>query len=286
MANMPDIKRRIKSVKGTQQTTKAMNLVSAAKLGKAKQSLFGIRPFYEETKRIMVNIMQNADTKKHPFTAKREIKNTLVIIINGDRGLCGGYNSNIIKEVTRLTEGKNLNYITIGKKSTEYYTQREAAIVKSFTGISEKPIYEDAARIGNIALNLYEKGEVDEVLLAYTQFESTISHIPTVVQMLPLNPEEFVKENTEKKAQVVMVYEPSEDVVLSYVIPKYVNTIILGALKESAACEQGARMTSMDSATKSASEAIDKMTILYNRARQAAITQEITEIVGGANALT
>lgn len=288
MASMIDIKRRIKSVKSTQQITKAMNLVAAAKLQRSKNRLESTRPFYEETRRVISNIIKSSEDITHPFIEKREAKNTGIIVITGDRGLCGGYNSNAIKKALSLGK-ENVSFITVGSKSTDFFIKEDAKFIKYYTGISEAPTYEDAAKVGKIVTDLYSKGELDEVFLVYTQFESTISHIPRAEKLLPIDITEFShvsEESEEKGIKDLMIYEPNEKEVLSYVIPKYINTVIYGALAESAACEQGARMTSMDSATKSAYEAIDSMTILYNRARQGAITQEITEIVGGANALS
>lgn len=287
MASMLDIKRRIKSVKSTQQITKAMNLVAAAKLQRSKNRLLSTRPFYEETQRVISNIINSLEDITHPFIKKRDVKSTAIIVITGDRGLCGGYNTNIIKEADNaISRRENASIIAVGNKSTDYYIKKDANIIKYYNGISEKPMYEDAVSIGSIVLDLYLKGEVDEVLLAYTEFKSTISYIPRVEKILPLDIGEFKTGEVKNEAiKDLMMYEPNQEVVLSWVIPKYINTLIYGALAESAACEQGARMTSMDSATKNANESIDGMTIVYNRARQGAITQEITEIVGGANAL-
>jgi len=285
MASMIDIKRRIKSVKSTQQITKAMNLVATAKLQRAKNRLGSTRPFYEQTRKVISSIVRNSEDITHPFVKKREVKNTIVIVITGDKGLCGGYNSNVIKAAFAAAENrKNVSIIAVGKKGIDFFTKNDSNIMQDYIGVSEKPEYEDAARIGNIIVDLYNKGEVDEVLIAYTVFESTISHIPTVDTLLPIDTSEF-KEEKQEGSRNLMLYEPNENVVLSYVVPKYINTLIYGALAESSACEQGARMTSMDSATKSANDTIGSMTIIYNRARQSAITQEITEIVAGASAL-
>jgi len=288
MGSMLDIKRRIKSVKGTGQITKAMNLVAAAKLQRARVKLRGARPYYEETCRIVWDIVNRCEKEvAHPLVEKREVKNTLVIVITGDRGLCGGYNQNIIKEAVKATENKeNVSYITIGKKCTDFFIKNSGNILKYYSGVSENPIYEDASKIGEYVMELYKEGKVDEVLFAYTRFDSPISHKPIVRKIMPIDDTpECMHEVVEADPSKIMLYEPGEEELLCYLIPKYVKTILYGGLAESAACEQGARMTSMDSATKNANEAISNMTILYNRARQGAITQEITEIVAGANAL-
>lgn len=284
MASMRDIKSRIKSVGNTQQITKAMNLVSASKLQKAKIRLNDTRPFFNETKRVIATIVNSSKNIKHRFLESRDVKNIAVIIISSDRGLCGGYNANINKEVSQLINNKSEKLITVGSKSRDYFKRRNKSIIKSYTGISEKPTYEDAKNISVLITDMFAKGEVDEIYLAYTEFKSTISHEPKITKLLPLDAKEFTVDEGDV-GFFNMMYEPNEDSVLDYVIPKYINTVIFGAMTESSACEQGARMTSMDSATENASEMIDTLTLKYNRARQGAITQEITEIVSGANAL-
>lgn len=284
MASMRDIKSRIKSVGNTQQITKAMNLVAASKLQKAKIRLSDTRPFFNETKRVIATIVNSSKNIKHSFLTSRDVKNIAVIIISSDRGLCGGYNANINKEVAGLINDKSEKLITIGNKSKDYFKRRNKNIVKSYTGVSEKPTYEDANNIGILITDMFAKGEADEIYLAYTEFKSTISHEPKITKILPLDASAFTIDENEI-GFFNMMYEPDEESVLDYIIPKYINTIIFGAMTESSACEQGARMTSMDSATENASDMISSLTLKYNRARQGAITQEITEIVSGANAL-
>ena len=175
--------------------------------------------------------------------------------------------------------------MTIGGKGRDYLRHRNKDIAKSYRGISEKPNYDDARLIGEKVLKMYDEGEVDEIYLAYTEFVSTISNEPKVIKLMPLNADEFTDIKTEDKDLTLTIYEPGEEEVLDYIIPKYVNTILYGAMVESAACELSSRMTAMDSATENAAEMIDDLNLLYNRVRQGAITQEITEIVGGSNAL-
>lgn len=287
MASMRDIKRRIKSVNSTQQITKAMNLVAASKLQKAKSRQRETKPYFSQTQRVIASVVNNSKGIKHPYLIQRDGKKSAVIILTSDRGLCGGYNSNISKEVFNfINERNDSTLITVGSKGRDYFRRRSASILESFVGISEKPQYEDAARIGQIILDLYKNGEVDEVHLAYTEFETTISHIPTITRILPVDTSSFEEEEEdEKSSHSVMRYEPNEEEVLDFLIPKYINTVIYGALVESATCEQAARMTSMDSATENADGMISTLNLYYNRARQGAITQEITEIVSGANAL-
>jgi F-type H+-transporting ATPase subunit alpha len=281
MASMRDIKRRIKSVNSTQQITKAMNLVASSKLTRARNRLNDKKPYYNETRNAIADIVSGSKGISHPFLEEREVKNTAVIVLAGDRGLCGGYNINVCKAaLERVNASENPKLITIGSKSKEFFRTR-ADIISSYTGISEKPSYEDALKIAGEALKLFTSGEADEVYLAYTEFISTLSSVPKLIKILPVDVNEFKKEE-ESSSSAVTLYEPDEEAVLDYVIPKYVNTVIFGALVESAVCELGARMTAMDSATENAAEMIDSLNLLYNRARQGAITQEITEIVGGS----
>lgn len=284
MASTREIKRKIKGVKSMEQITKAMNLVSAAKLQRARSALEETRPFAELTKGVIASIVQSSKGITHPFLEEREVKNTLVIAIASDRGLCGGFNSAVSKEAFLLAEGKeNVSYITVGNKIKDYLTRRNKNVINHYPGESEKPTYGLASKIGRTAVSKFLSKEVDEVYLVYTAFRSTIQYDPIVYRMLPVDTSEFAQ--TEKsKAQ--MLFEPSEEEVLDDVIPKYVNVAIFGSLVESGASQQGARMTAMDAATENAGEMIGKYTLQYNRARQGAITQEITEIVGGANALS
>lgn len=283
MASMRDIKRRIKSVNSTQQITNAMYLVASSKLNKAKARLEDTRPFFTETRRVIENIVNSSGNISHPYLEKREVKSTCVIVITGDRGLCGGYNTNINKlAMTAIKNKEKDKVIAIGGKSKEYF-KRRANLVHSFTNISEHPIYEDALQIGRLALDMFTSGEVDEVYLAYTEFVSTLASEPKLIKLFPLDVDDFkTEEKTQNDASALTIYEPSEEAVLEYVIPKYVNTVIFGAMVESAVCELGARMTAMDSATENAEEMIDSLNLVYNRARQSAITQEITEIVSGS----
>lgn len=286
MPSMVDIKRRMKSIKGTQQMTKAMNLVASAKLGKAKGRLSSSRPFNRESHRLLSNVLNTPDKPDHPFFVSKEGK-ALFVTIAGDRGLCGGYNSNVIRE-TNLKIARdeipwdNTMFFTVGKKCTEAFKKRNANILGFLTSISEKPNYYDARFIADKVIQEYLKGGIGKVFLVFTYFESIITHIPKVKTLLPIDPKAF---KTDEPIKDVSIYEPNKEALLNYLLPKFLTIQIFDALVESAACEQGARMTSMDNATKNAKEALGKMTLLYNRARQAAITQEISEIVGGANAI-
>jgi F-type H+-transporting ATPase subunit gamma len=284
---MRDIKGRIRSVTTTKKTTKAMNLVSSSKLARAKTKLTAQNPFFNHMRRVIGNIVRGNEAE-HKYFEEREVKKSLIIAIANDRGLCGGYNANICKLAAKLGDelsasGKSVSYLTIGNKSRDFFRRAGADIFSFMNGISENPFYEDAADITAKIMPLYEAGEIDEVHVAYTEFVSAITYVPKSIRILPLDMEDFQDESAAKMGY--MKFEPSAKIVLDYVVPKYLSTVIFGALSESAASGQGATMTAMDSATENAENIIDNLTLLYNRARQAAITQEISEIVGGANAL-
>jgi F-type H+-transporting ATPase subunit gamma len=258
-----------------------MNLVAASKLQRAKAKLSQNKAYYEETKRVMASIAAAGRNVRHPLmTPRREVKNNLLVVITSDRGLCGSYNVNVSREARKFmrTVGNVYNVISVGNKGKEFFRRRKKKVLETFTGISENPFYDDAAVIAGMALDLYRNGTVDCVYLAYTEFISTISYQPKIMRLLPLEAPETVSVSG-------MIYEPSEEAVLDALIPKYLETVMFGALLESAACQLGARMTGMDAATDNAGKMMDKLNLQYNRARQGAITQEITEIVSGANAL-
>lgn len=284
MASMRDIKRRIKSVNSTRQITKAMNLVASSKLNKAKARLEGTKPFAEETRKVIAEIGVAAGGLNNPLFAE-EVKGNkaLVIVLTGDKGLCGGYNSNVCKEAQALCEGKDAKLITVGTKGRDYFKRRSVPIDKSVVGISEHFEFGDAVALGERALKMYKEKEVDAVYLVSTKYISSISSAPKSIRLLPVNPNEF---EGEAKADSLVLYEPSEEAVLEYIVPKYVNTVIYGGLVEASVCELGARMTAMDAATDNAEEMLDSLNLLYNRVRQGAITNEITEIVNGSNALS
>lgn len=283
MASMRNIKRRIKSVNSTQQITKAMNLVASSKLTKAKQNFDDTKPFFNAIRRVIANVVKGAGNTDNVFLKSREAKNTGVVILTGDRGLCGGYNTNACKAALGITEGKSASYITVGSKGFEFLKNKGCDFAQNYTGISEKPTYEDARAIGEKITQMYQNGDVDEVYLVYTEYISTIASEPKVMRLLPLDTESLGE--SEKDNLTLTIYEPDDETVLAYVIPKYINTVIYGALVESSVCELTSRMTAMDSATDNATQMLDTLNLHYNRARQGAITQELTEIVSGSNAL-
>lgn len=278
-----EIKSRIRGVSSTRQITKAMELVSSSKLKRARRSLEQSRPYYNTILANIQDVLSVEKNLKHPLLDDREIKTSLYIIVSADRGLAGGYNSSVIRllEDTIKESGNDSKIITIGSKARDYFKRRDYDVSESFIGISEEPEFYDAKRIGEKALELYRDKEVDEISIVFTHFESTINQEPQILRLLPS--EEVKRESGNKR--VVVEFEPSTEEVLSYLIPKYVQSSIYGALIEASASEQAARRMAMDAATENADEIIEELEISFNRARQAAITMEISEIVSGADAL-
>lgn len=267
------------------QITKAMELVSTAKLKKSKDKLNLTRPYYEKVLETVTDIVSTGDVEEHAYLTNREVKKTLYIVITGDRGLCGGYNINAIKMALEHMESKEKSLvIPIGKRAVEYFTQNGFDIHESFIGISERPDFAYARRIARTAMNLYMEEKIDEISLIYTMMKSTIAQVPTFLRLVPFDVSGIEKDKKEIEGEKV-TFEPSAEVVLDYLIPKSIESTIFGGLIESAASEQAARRIAMENATDNAEEMIAELTLSFNQARQSAITQEINEIVGGAEAL-
>lgn len=280
---MRDIKRRIKSVNSTKQITKAMELVSSAKLRKAKAGLEKTKFYFETMGTTIQDIVLNTKGIKHEFLTSREIKKAAYIVITADRGLAGGYNSNIIKTALQDMEGKpRTSIIAVGTKGRDFFRKRNYDLDGEFIHVSECPSFTIAQSIGRLSRDLYKQELVDEVYLVYTEFISTINQKQRIMKLLPLEVSTSA-EGEKKKTNIT--YEPSPEVVLDYLVPKYIDSMVYGALVESATSEQAARRVAMESATDNAEDMIGSLKLQYNRARQATITQEISEIVGGAEAL-
>lgn len=280
---MKEIKTRIKSVESTKQITKAMELVSSSKFRKAKERAESARPYFNTLYNTVQDIAKNTSNSRNVFLKERKVNNVCYIVIAGDRGLAGGYNSNILKAViahNKLGTGK---VITVGKKAKESLGKRGYEVIDYIESV-EKCAYEDANRVAQTAMEAYKNGEVDEVNLVYTEFISALSQEPKIVKLLPVTIDNTNTEKEVKKGKAAVQYLPSADAVLGYVLPKYVSGSVYGTIAESFASEQAARRTAMESATDNANEMISKLELVYNRARQAAVTQEISEIVGGAAA--
>ncbi len=283
-----DIKRRIHSVESIKQITKAMEMVSASKLRRAREKAELGRPYFEKLIETVGEIVAIAGNVDNPFMEIREGKNKAFIVITADRGLAGGYNSAVVQEAVNNIGGKeNTHIIALGSKGRDYFKRRNYNIVEEYIGISEEPDFSHARDMGEKVMKLFVEGEIDEVSIIYTKFVSTLIQKPQIQKILPITPEivQESKEEEKKESRSVIEYEPSEEGVLNHLIPNYINNTIYGTLLESAASEQAARKLAMESATDNANEIIDDLSLTYNRARQGAITQELAEIVGSAEAL-
>ncbi len=276
---MKEIKTRIKSVESTKQITKAMELVSSSKFRKAKEKAESARPYFNTLYNTVQDIAKNTGGSKNVFLTEKKVNNVCYIVVAGDRGLAGGYNSNILKAVLNHNQAQTAKVISVGKKAKESLSKRGYEIIDSIESV-EDAVYEDASRVAKIAMNAYQNGEVDEVNLVYTEFVSALTQEAKVVRLLPLT---IDKTEEVIKGKAAVEYLPSADAVLGYVLPKYVSGSVYGAIAESYASEQAARRTAMESATDNANDMISKLELVYNRARQAAVTQEISEIVAGAS---
>lgn len=279
---MKEIKTRIASVENTKQITKAMELVSSSKFRRAKEKAEGSKAYFNTLKEAVENIAKTTSGVKSEFLKQREVKNRCYVVIAGDRGLAGGYNSNVFKALEAETEGsKNVKAITIGKKAKEFVSKRNFEIIESINSV-ENANYEDIMNISKTIMDSYQNGDIDEVKLIYTEFISALSQEPRLVKLLPVSIEAN-KGEEKKQGGAAVQYLPSPDAVLGFIVPKYVSGMIYGGLAESYASEQAARRTAMESATDNANEMISNLELQYNRARQAAVTQEISEIVAGAS---
>lgn len=281
--SMKAIKTRIKSMSSTKQITKAMEMVAASKLRKAQNKALESRPYFETLYAAFTDIAANVQDFSSPFTEHREVKKSCYIVIAGDRGLAGGYNSNILKLVTAQAAQKDFCVMPIGKKAVEYFRHCGVPIVSETYAEAAEVTIGDCFTVAKLLSKLFLSGEFDEIVLAYTNFVSVLNQSPATIPLLPL---EHLGKAAEKDGGSAMLtlYEPDPVTVFDAIIPEYLGGLIYGALCESVAAEQAARRTAMDSATKNAEEMIADLSLKYNRARQGAITQEITEIVGGSEA--
>ncbi|UQZ33878.1 F0F1 ATP synthase subunit gamma [Paenibacillus sp. PK3_47] len=284
--SMRDIKRQIKSVQNTRQITKAMEMVAASKLRKAQEKAEASRPYSEKLKEVVASIASGTDGISHPMLVSRPVKKTAYIVVTSDRGLAGGYNANILRKVTmtlaeRHKSKDEYGLFVIGRKGRDFLRRREYPIMEEVTELSDTPKFSDIKSIAYSAVQQFETGVYDEVYICYNRFVNAISQVPTVDRLLPMD---AVGEAGHTGPTASYEYEPSPAGVLEVLLPKYAETLIYSAILDGKASELGAKMTAMGSATKNASKMIGNLTLTYNRARQAAITQEITEIVAGANA--
>jgi len=286
MASMRDIKRRKSSIQSTQQITKAMKLVSTVKLQKAKTRAEQTTPYTNHMYQTVSSMLAKSGNVNHPYLVSGESTKKAVVAITSNRGLAGGYNSNIVKLVLNSDLPKEeVEIYAIGNKGLDAFTRKGFNIRYTDSELIESPSYADAAALCREVLKDYTNGEIGEIYLAYTHFKNTVVHEPTLIKLLPVEIDAADTAQSEG-ATAQMIYEPNEEDALDMIIPKYVTSLFYGALVEAVASENGARMQAMDSATSNAEDIISDLTLKYNRARQGAITQELTEIIAGASAIS
>lgn len=283
MASMRDIKRRKSSVQSTQQITKAMKLVSTVKLQRAKGRAEKTKTYFSCMYDTVVSMLSRAGDINHPFLKAGSSPKKAVIVITANRGLAGGYNSNIVKLVKNSDlKMEDVVIYSIGSKGRDALARLGYEIREDYSEVIDEPVYADAMKISNKVLEAFAAGEIGEIYVAYTGFKNTVTHVPTLLKLLPIKVED--ERSTEDKA--VLEFEPETEEAIDLIIPKYITSLVYGAMIESVASENGARMQAMDSATSNADEMINHLSLLYNRARQSSITQELTEIIAGAEAIS
>lgn len=288
MASLRDIRKRIQSVKSTQKITKAMKMVSAAKLRRAQDAILAARSYAEKLHEVVRSLAARVETKTHPLLQIREeMRKLLLVVFTSDRGLCGAFNSNLLKQVESFVRENSAKYpdgielFVIGRKGVEYLKKRKYNVTESWAGIYQKEQYETAKVIGEKLIDKFVNKECDEVVIVYNKFRSAISQVPTFLKLLPVDPID-IPENVPKTEYI---YEPDKETLINELMPREVYTQLQRGLLESIASELGARMTAMDNATNNARDMIDKLTLLFNKTRQASITKELMEIIGGAEAI-
>lgn len=286
MASMRDIKRRKGSIQSTQQITKAMKLVSTVKLQRARQNAEKSDDYFSCMYETVTSILARTMGMKHPYLDGGTDGKKAVIVMTSNRGLAGGYNSNIVKLVTANFEKEDAVIYAVGKKGRDSLVRKGYEVTMDASDIAEEPVYADAMQLSKQLLTDFSQGKISEIYLAYTHFKNTVSHIPTLMKLLPVQMPEKAEEDGQEEVKAPMNFEMEDEDALNLIIPKYITSLIYGALVESVASENGARMQAMDSATSNAEEMIGSLTLLYNRARQGSITQELTEIIAGANAIS
>ena len=270
-----EIKSRIRSMESTKQITKAMEMVAASKLRHAQNRALNARPYYETLLDTIKDIMGSAAGIESPYLQQRSVKRTALIVIGGDRGLAGGYNSNVIKAAQAQCEGKDLIVLPVGKKAMDYFKVRQPILTEQYAEAEDMTVG-DCFSVAKQLTKQYCEGRIDEIVIVYTKFVSVLTQTPVTLQLLPLPKAEAKKSGSE------IVYEPDCETVLERIVPEYLGGVLYGALCESRAAEQAARRTAMNAATQNAEEMIEDLSLKFNQARQAAITQEITEIVAGS----
>lgn len=292
MATMRDIKRRKASIESTEQITKAMKLVATVKLQKSRTRAENSRLYFNMMYQTIQEMLKKSGGIDHKYLKPGDSKKKAVIVITSNRGLAGGYNANVVRLVTGSgLSAEDAKVIAVGRKGRDALARKGYEIAADYSDVINEPLYSDAMQITRELLNLFEQNEIGEIYLAYTSFKNTVSQIPRFMKLLPVDLEAAGLKGEEENGEglkpdlLLMNYEPDETEVLDAIIPKYLSSLIYGAFLEAVASENGARMTAMDSATNNAEEMIAKLSLQYNRARQGSITQELTEIIAGANAI-
>ena len=286
MAVGKEIRTQISSVKNTQKITSAMEMVAASKMRKAKDRMTASRPYADKMKAVISHLSHAHPEYKHPFMIEREVKKVGFIIVSSDKGLCGGLNTNLFRKLTRniaelANDGINVEFCTIGSKALAFFRRMGGRVNAQVTHLGDSPHIEELIGPVKVMLDKYAEGELDRLFIAYNQFVNTMTQEPTVEQLVPISSEE----NKELQHHWDYIYEPDSKEVLDALLTRYVESLAYQAVVENAACEQSARMVAMKAATDNAGSLIDDLQLIYNKARQAAITQEISEIVSGAAAV-
>jgi F-type H+-transporting ATPase subunit gamma len=287
LASLIDIRRRLKSVKNTQQITRAMKMVSAAKLRRAQDRVIAARPYAKALRDVLASVSSRVKEAQHPLLASREEKRVVLLVLEGDKGLAGAFNANVNRAVAALLAEKkdweSVTLLPVGKKAFDYWKRRPTPLTaKSYPGIFARVEYEHAKEIADFLTVEFVEGRIDAAYAVYNEFKSVVTQIVRRDRILPISRSETAVAEAAPTADYI--YEPDPETILTKLLPRYVEFVIFRMLLESAAAEHGARMTAMESATKNAGEMIDSLSLIYNRARQARITRELIEIVSGASA--
>jgi F-type H+-transporting ATPase subunit gamma len=286
MATLRDIKRRINSIKSTSKITRAMKMVAAAKFRRAQDRMLALRPYSDKMRDVLSSLAQPSGEDLHPLLEVRPRKTIEVLVLTSDKGLCGAFNANVLKHasalIKRLTnEGFEVSLSTIGRKAREYFRRRGFEMREVWTGLSGRITYSDAQKIAKNIMDGYIEEKFDELILVYNEFKSVVAQEVVEMKLLPIGE----IEHDEASEMKDFLFEPSEEEIFKRLLPKSIETLIFRAMLESQASEEAARMTAMENATRSAEDMIDRLTLEYNKARQASITKELMDIVGGAEAL-
>jgi F-type H+-transporting ATPase subunit gamma len=285
MASLKEVKNRIGSVISTQQITKAMKMVAAAKLRKSQERITQMRPFAQKMSAILQNLSASGSDTDAWYAKQREINKVLLVVVTSDRGLCGSFNSTVIKSAVRVAQenysGKQVTILPIGKKGFEFFGKRNAKLVADYSTLFTKLSFENVSECAEFIMNAFRKGEYDRVEIVYNQFKNVATQILQVEQFLPVKPQAEAK----KGSDIDYIFQPNQEEILSGLVPKSLKVQLYKSVLDSNASENGARMTAMDKASENAGELLKELKLSYNRTRQAAITKEILEIVGGAEAL-